>query len=66
MASRTKLEGRGSAGDSGAASEGPDESELVGLMLLLFYMSYGAVRTVRAADAGPDLRQEDLPVVQTA
>ena len=35
-------------------------------MLLLFYMSYGAVRTMRAANAGLDLRQEDLPVVQAA
>src|ERR1017187_565500 len=45
MASRMKLEGRGSAGEFTATSL--DEGELVALILLLFYMCYGAVRTMR-------------------
>src|ERR1017187_764533 len=64
MASRMKLEGRGSAGEFTATSL--DEGELVALILLLFYMCYGAVRTMRAATARLDLRQEDLPVVPAA
>src|SRR5208283_3893727 len=63
IASRMKLEGRGSAGGLGATSL--DEVDLVVLILLLFYMSHGAVRTMRAAASAFHL-QEDLPVVCAA
>jgi len=62
-----KFEGRDSAGEPAdeVAGKELDEDELVVPMLLLFYMSYGAVRTVRTATSAVEL-EEGLPLVRAA